>query len=88
MGELAKSNSALYGQNEALFTYKMARSFDSQSDRPDTPIDQLARDAVLTSLRQDRDENGLDPSRIDVDEAIVSLISALELEAVGSTTTL
>jgi hypothetical protein len=82
------NTSELYGRNEGLFTYRMARSLDGHSVVPDTPIEKLARDAVLTALRQDRDESGLDPARIDVEVAVRALSESLEIETMGYTTPL
>lgn len=89
MPEEIPSPSEIYGRTEGLPTYKMARSLDGQSRRPDTPIDELARDTVRTALRQDRDAGDMDiVSRIDVDVAANALIEALEVETLGHTTAL
>lgn len=86
MAEKEPNISELYGQNEGLSTYRMARSLDGRSGR-DITIGELARDAVSTSLRQDRDEFGLDPSRINVDEATSALVAVIEMETIGYSTT-
>ncbi len=69
-----------YGQNAAFWTYKQARSLDGNSKIQDKPIIELATDAVITALRQDWENDGLDPNRIDLNLAVHGLIKALEDE--------
>ena len=66
-----------FGQTEGLFAYRMARSLDGSSLRPDQPISILAEDAVRTALRFKSDEEPIEASCIDIGLATNGLIRAL-----------